>query len=1020
MRVTGWCCSDAHRENHRWHRALFTGNITAVKKISEILTPLALSRVTALLPWLFVCVGLIVTYVLQNEVSEENRRNVEARFEFRGNELTNGIKNRLLSYEQVLVGTRALFTSSQSVERDEFHQYVTHTDLQQNYPGIQGIGYAKYLAVGELDRYIRQMRGEGYPDFTVHPEGIRDVYTAVNYIEPFNLRNQRAFGYDMYADPVSRMAMQRAADEDQAIASGKVRLVQEIDPHPQNGFFIYLPVYRNGVSHATQAERQRALSGWVYATFRMRDLMYGIVGEHFGDRGDVIAFDIYDGDTPSVDSLLYDFNADDVPGDVSAAVFHKSQAINIGGHQWTVVMRSLPGLESQLNSAQARLITVIGIVVSALLGFIVWLLLNGRARAALAAREMTRELWESEAHTQRLNRALQLLSECNVVLVRAEDEHKLLSDICGLIVERGGYLLAWVGFAEHDAAKTIRPVVHAGHDEGYLNSVRSTWDESERGRGPSGTAIRTGATVINHDYLDNPSMTPWREAALKHGHRSSIALPLLGKTNTLGVLTIYSTKTNAFSPEEVALLEELAGDIAYGIEALRTRAGHKQTEEQLNYLAHHDPLTQLPNRLLLRDRFDQAVAVAQRKRSKVAVLFLDLDNFKLINDSLGHKLGDELLRRVVARLLGSVRDTDTVSRQGGDEFAVLITDIQDPAIIGSISENIIERVSEPIEIEGSMINTTFSIGISVYPNDGIEFDTLIKKADSAMYHAKESGRNAYRFYTGQMNNDTLEQMQLQTQLRSALNHHELLLHYQPQVDIVSGEIVGFEALVRWQHPNVGMISPAKFIPLAERSGIIIPIGDWVLNEACRQARLWLDRGHRLVVAVNLSAVQFKRGNLLESVTCALERSQLPAELLELELTESILLQDMETVVKTLDSLKAMGIKLSIDDFGTGYSSLAYLKRLSVDKLKIDQSFVRSMAENSEDAAIVRAIIQLGHTLQLSVIAEGVETDAQLAYLGNYGCDEVQGYLFSCPIPEQDVLTLLDKAKQLSPAVPPRN
>jgi len=973
------------------------------------------SRATTLLPWMIVVVGLLATHHIQNSAREENRRNVESRFDFRTQEVFVSIENRLLSYEQILAGTQALFTSSQSVERDEFYEYVSHLDLQRSYPGIQALGFAKLLKSDQLAGYVGQMRKEGYPDFSVTPSGKRESYSVITYFEPFDLRNKRAFGYDMYADPVLKKAMLRAAEQDRVVASGKVRLMQEAGGEAQNGIYVFQPVYRNGSPHSTQEEKRRALLGWVYATFRMSDLMHGILGKHFGESGDTLAFDIYDGDTVSAATSLYDFNAEMHLNQTSTSIFSTSKTIDIGGHRWTVAVRSLPILETSLDSAHIRTIGVIGVAGSALIGFIVWLLLTGRVRAETAARKMTRELWEQEAHTQRLNRALQLLSECNAALVRADDENKLLNEICQLIVMRGGYLLAWVGFPEHDDAKSIRVVTFAGHDEDYLRGVHATWDDSERGSGPTGTAIRTGETVINHDYWDSPSMAPWREAALKNGYRSSIALPLSGKTSVLGVLTIYSSQESAFGTDEVVLLEELADDLSYGVEVLRGRAAQKLTEEKMNYLAYHDPLTQLPNRLLLRDRFDQAVTVAQRKRSKVAVLYLDLDNFKLINDSLGHKLGDELLLRVVKRLLGSVRETDTVSRQGGDEFTILITDVHDPSIIGSISENIIERVSEPMEIEGNMINTTFSIGISVYPNDGVEFDTLIKKADSAMYYAKESGRNAYRFYTGQMNNDTLEQMQLQTQLRSALHQHELLLHYQPQIDIKSGAIIGFEALLRWQNPTVGMISPAKFIPLAERSGIIIPISDWVLNEACRQARLWLDRGHRIVVAVNLSAVQFKRSNLLESVTSALERSRLPAELLELELTESILLQDMDTVLKTLEGLKSMGVKLSIDDFGTGYSSLAYLQRLSVDKLKIDQSFVRNMAENPEDAAIVRAVIQLGHTLQLTVIAEGVETDAQLAYLDDYGCDEVQGYLFSRPIPENDVLTLLDKTKQLCPS-----
>jgi EAL domain-containing protein (putative c-di-GMP-specific phosphodiesterase class I) len=337
---------------------------------------------------------------------------------------------------------------------------------------------------------------------------------------------------------------------------------------------------------------------------------------------------------------------------------------------------------------------------------------------------------------------------------------------------------------------------------------------------------------------------------------------------------------------------------------------------------------------------------------------------------------------------------------------VLLPHLRDLAAISGIAQHIVDRFADPFEIESYSINTTFSIGVSLYPDDGREFDILLRNADTALYQAKDSGRDTYRFFSEKMNLDAQEQLHLQGQLRNAVKNREFILHYQPQIDIGSGRIVGTEALVRWQHPELGLIPPGKFIPLAERSGLVIPMGDWVLNEACRQAQAWRDKGHSLVMAVNLSALQFKRGNLLETVAHALKRSGLPANMLELELTESILLQDVDVAIKTLRSLKEMGVKLSIDDFGTGYSSLSYLKRLAVNKLKIDQSFVRDLAEDSDSAAIVRAIIQLGHTLQLSVIAEGVETEAQLAFLRSNGCDEAQGYLYSRPVPAVEFVRLL--------------
>ena len=615
---------------------------------------------------------------------------------------------------------------------------------------------------------------------------------------------------------------------------------------------------------------------------------------------------------------------------------------------------------------------------------------------------------QAEFEQQRLTRALMLLSKCNTVLVHTDNEKELLTKICHLAVEVGGYMMAWVGFAENDSAKFVRPVAQSGYEEGYLDGINVTWADTERGWGPTGTAIRTAKTIINQECQTNPKMAPWREAAIARGYHSSIALPLVVDKRMLGAFTIYSSEPHAFIPEEVELLEELAGDLAYGVEILRMRIEHEAARKEIEFLAHHDLLTGLPNRLLLRDRFDQAVAFSHRKHTGVALLFLDLDNFKQVNDSLGHAVGDQLLVSVVEKLRSCIRETDTISRQGGDEFVILLTNVLEPDIVEAIAQNIIEAFVEPFDINGQILNASFSIGIgvSLYPGDSQDFDILIKQADTALYQSKDAGRNIYRFFSEQMNLDALSHLQLQGQLHNAINKQEFRLHYQPQIDCASGYLIGVEALLRWQHPERGLVTPDQFIPLAERSGLIVQIGEWVLNEACKQIQEWQKTcsTQPMVMAVNLSALQFKRGNIVETVAKALALSGLQASQLELEITESILLHDMEVVMKTLHDLKELGIKLSIDDFGTGYSSLSYLKRLAVNKLKIDQSFVRDMVEDPENAAIVKAIIQLGHTLQLTVIAECVETEAQLSLLKDLGCDQIQGYFFSRPLPSTEFVS----------------
>ena len=433
----------------------------------------------------------------------------------------------------------------------------------------------------------------------------------------------------------------------------------------------------------------------------------------------------------------------------------------------------------------------------------------------------------------------------------------------------------------------------------------------------------------------------------------------------------------------------------------------KAAQARIEFLAHHDPLTELPNRLLLRDRMAQAMALAARSQNRVALLFLDLDRFKKINDSLGHPVGDALLKAIVERLKGCVRDSDTISRQGGDEFIIVLNEVRDTDAVARVADKIQQRMGQPFVINEHALITSFSIGVAIFPDDGNDFDTLLKKADTAMYHAKEAGRNNHRFFTEQMNQQVVEHLTLETQLRQALENGEFILHYQPQLDLQERSIVGVEALLRWNNPESGLIPPGKFIPVAEDSGLIVQIGDWVLREACRQARAWQDAGlPPFVVAVNLSAIQFKRLDLINTVINALVLSDLDSQWLELELTESILLQDAEATLDTVHRLKALGVKLSVDDFGTGYSSLAYLKRFAVDKLKIDQSFVRDLSSDPDDAAIVRAIIQMAHSLKLKTIAEGVETEELCNLLQLFRCDEVQGYWLARPLPADELETFV--------------
>jgi diguanylate cyclase (GGDEF)-like protein len=433
----------------------------------------------------------------------------------------------------------------------------------------------------------------------------------------------------------------------------------------------------------------------------------------------------------------------------------------------------------------------------------------------------------------------------------------------------------------------------------------------------------------------------------------------------------------------------------------------REAEQRVEFLAYHDVLTGLPNRELARDRWLQALADAKRRNAQVALVFLDLDHFKTINDSLGHAAGDRLLQTVADCLRRNVREADTISRQGGDEFLLILKDLPDTDAVVPIVSKLLDELSKPLVLDEHELSTSASIGIAMAPSDGTDFDALSQRADTAMYRAKEEGRNTYRFFDDRMNRESIERLTMRQELRRALEQKQFILHYQPQLDLRTQRVVGVEALIRWRHPDKGLVSPAAFIPVAEESGLIVPMGDWVIEEAARQAMAWRQAGiDPGTVAVNLSALQFRRGNLESVVAQALAASGLPASSLELELTESVLISDSDSVEARLRGLKALGVKVSIDDFGTGYSSLAYLRRFSVDKLKIDQSFVRDLDQHPDDVSIVRAIVQMASSLGLKTIAEGIESQATADLLTDLGCDEAQGYVFARPMPPDDLATWL--------------
>lgn len=523
-----------------------------------------------------------------------------------------------------------------------------------------------------------------------------------------------------------------------------------------------------------------------------------------------------------------------------------------------------------------------------------------------------------------------------------------------------------------------------------------------QGRGLLGAVTREDSAIRVDNIAADPRSTgfPAHHPVMK----SLLAVPISHLGKIYGRIYLCDKfNGEAFSAEDELLALSFAHSLSLMLDNAREFEQIKCAQLQLDYLAHFDSLTGIANRELLLDRIRQALIHARRFKDKVAVLFLDLDHFKNINDSLGHALGDELLRSAAKRMSECVRDGDTVARLGGDEFVILLTNINAMVDVAVVAQKILLTFAPPFHLSEHKVFSSASIGISVFPDDTTEIDGLLRSADTAMYHAKSLGRNNFQFFTAEMNRKAQQRMQMDQRLHQALANGEFHLVYQPQVDARNGNILGVEALLRWQQPEWGVVLPSDFIPLAEESGLIVPIGEWVLRNACAQAKQWMDEGEKaLRVAVNISIRQFRQSEFTAQISNILDDIGLPPSMLELEITESMLMHDINAAITTLRQLKDLGVHLSIDDFGTGYSSLNYLKRLPIDMLKIDQSFVRDLASDPNDAAIVSAITAMAHSLNLKVLAEGVESWEQLEFLRDRNCHMAQGYFFSKPVPAVDL------------------
>jgi len=617
--------------------------------------------------------------------------------------------------------------------------------------------------------------------------------------------------------------------------------------------------------------------------------------------------------------------------------------------------------------------------------------------AALAAE--VEERTRAQARVSRLNRVYAVLSGINTTIVRVRDRSELFAEACRIAVEQGGFRMAWLGLLDANGLD-VTPAARAGLDDGYLDSIELTArDDAPASCLLLAQALRENSPAICNDVATDPRVARWREAALQRGFRSLVVLPLRQAQQNAGVLLLYAPEPDFFDSEEMRLLVEVAGDISFALD-------HIEQTERLNYLAYYDEITGLANRMLFQERLAENLRAAQHEQKSLAVCVFDVERFKTINDTLGRQVGDALLRQIAARLAASVGDRGQLARVSADIFALLLPRVDSGDDAARRLAHELRTCFEPaFTVNGHELRASTKAGLALFPDDATHGEALFAHAEAAWKKAKETGER-YLFYTQAMTEAVARNFSLENKLRTALERHEFVLHYQPKVDLPGRRIMGVEALIRWQSPELGLVPPMEFIPLMEATGLIREVGAWALEQAARDQREWHARGLQAPrIAVNVSAMQIRLRDFVDVVKQSVGGTEAPSTI-DLELTESVLMTDMQGNTEKLAALRALGFQIAIDDFGTGHSSLAYLARLPVDQLKIDRSFIIKMLDDPGALILVQTIISLASSLGLTVVAEGVDSDDQAKMLQQLGCEQIQGFLVSKPVPMDDIARLL--------------
>ncbi|GAC1547530.1 MAG: hypothetical protein NVS3B11_05660 [Collimonas sp.] len=874
-----------------------------------------------------------------------------------------------------------LFFTVDGVSREQFRTFTE--PMLRRAPYIKSLSFQRLVTAAQRPAYEAEIRKQ-YPDFSIRqlsdgkpePAAGHDQYRVVEFLEPM-AGNEGAFAMDVATSKVQGEAANRARD------TGLPSSTDLFEKTPaKNGskliMMVLMPVYQHGALLDSVDDRRRALIGYTSAALRADAFVSNILARDGVQAREDFYLQVYASAKPEQGTLVYRQGNQaklrssggwlpawllyDAPQDMS-------QTFELAGKSW-FIEASAPARVFTKKNAGSILVLILGSLLS-WMGAIYLYFLSTRSK------RIERLV---DARTQQVKLATQMMKEDIVARKRAEDALQLR--------ERA---------IESSAnAIIISSAKLPDYQVEYVNPA------FERITGYSARdMIGRNLEMLNGDDHDQIGLEEIR-AALREKRTANAVFRSYRKDGTVFWNELY-----------VAPVKDSSGRVSHFVTSLYDITEMKSYEAELEHQARHDTLTGLANRNVLSDRLSQSIVYGELYGHRVWVLFVDLDRFKFVNDTLGHNAGDQLLKEVASRLKAFTREADTIARLGSDEFVLILPERLDEELSVGLIQRMMDAIARPLQIEGYDFFLSCSIGVAVYPNDGADPDSLLKHADIAMYRAKEMGNNNYQFYTAAMNERALERLQIEGDLRNALERKELLLYYQPQVDLRTGRMVGMEALLRWKHPQLGMISPTRFIDLAEETGLIVQMGAWVMHTACEQNKTWQRMGlGYLRMSVNLSTRQFFQQNLVQQVAEMLELTGLAPHYLEIELTESLVMKDVDLAVGILNDLKSIGVQLSIDDFGTGYSSLAYLKSFPIDALKIDQSFVRDITVDQDDAAIVASIISLAHNLRLQVIAEGVETQEQLSYLQRHRCDEMQGFYFSEPVSAADIEIILREGKVL--------